>query len=133
MKIVSTILLLCFTLRALSCENAVNLNKGDTVKDCDRVGLSVEYNKKVMKDLVEGDYNKKIIEEQRKIIELKDLSMELSRKQSDMWKEESYRNRSSLDHERGKVSKSLWIGVSLGILMTVAAGYAIGQASKASR
>ena len=115
------------------CDNAVFLKKGDIVKDCDRVGLSVEYNQKVMEDIVEGQYASKIIEEQDKIISLKDLSISLNEKQSDLWKSEALREREALDAEKGKGNKSLWIGIAMGILLTIGAGYAVGQVAKSSR
>jgi hypothetical protein len=134
MKIIALILTIVFSVNSLAvCDNAVTLRKGDTVKDCDRIGYSLEYDKTVRADLVEGDYNKKIVEEQKKLIELKDLSISLNQKQSELWKEEAMREREAYDKERNKGNKSLWLGIALGVLLTVGAGYAIGQASKASR
>jgi len=129
-------ILLCLSLIGnafATCDNAVILKKGDVVKDCDRVGLSIEYNDQVMKDLVEGDYNGKIVEEQKKVLTLKDLSIDLNKKQADLWKEEAQRERKLYDEERNKGDKSLWIGITMGILITVAAGYAIGQVSRAAQ
>ena len=134
MKFISMLLVLCFLTNAFAeCDNAVILKKGDVVKDCDRVGLSMDYNNQVMKDIVEGEYAGKIVEEQKKIITLKDLSIDISQKQSELWKEEATRTRKELDSEKNKGNKSLWIGIALGLCLTIAAGYALGQVSRASR
>lgn len=132
--LVSTLLCLSLLTNAFAeCDNAVILKKGDIVKDCDRVGLSMEYNDQVMKDIVEGEYAGKIVEEQKKIITLKDLSIDLNQKQGTLWKEEAIRTRKELDDEKNRGDKSLWIGITMGILICVAAGYAIGQVSKVSQ
>ena len=132
--LVSLLLCLSFLTNAFAeCENATTLRKGDVVKDCDRIGYSMEYDKTVRSDLVEGDYNKKIVEEQKKIITLKDLSIDLNQKQGTLWREEAIRTRKELDAEKNKGDKSLWIGITMGILICVAAGYAIGQVAKVSQ
>lgn len=132
-SIITLVLTTSITLNAIACDNAVILKVGDTVKDCDRVGLSLEYNKSVTRDLIEGDYNKKIIEEQEKILSLKDLSIELNQQRSELWRQDAERERKLLDEEKSKGSRSLWIGIAVGVLLTVGAGYALGQAAKASK
>ena len=130
----SIFLVICFTTRAFSqCDNAVMLKKGDVVKDCDRVGYSLEYDKSVREDLVKGEYDSKIVEEQAKVITWKDLSAKTSEEQATLWKAEAIRERNLLDAEKNKGDKSLWLGIAMGILLTVGAGYAVGQVSKSSR
>lgn len=50
------------------CPNAVALNVGDKVTDCPRIGLSLDYDRQVRKDLVDRDYNKQIVDQQKKLL-----------------------------------------------------------------
>lgn len=113
-----------------NCPNAISLNVGDKVTDCPRIGLSVEYDKQVRKELVEGEYNKQIVDQQKRIIELKDLQIKQTTEQSDLWRSEALREREALDKERNKTNWGLWGGILGGIALTVLAGWAVGQASR---
>ncbi len=120
-----------FTPAAMAeCPNAVTLHVGDKVTDCDRVGLALDYNKKVQAALVENEYNKRLLDEQGKLISLKDLSIQQSAQQSELWKNEAQRERIALDKERSRTKWEFWAGIGAGILLTVGAGWAIGQAAK---
>lgn len=112
------------------CQPAVSLNVGDKITDCPRIGLSLDYDKQLRKDLIEGDYNKQIVEEQKKIISLKDLQIKQTTEQSDLWKQEALRERDALDKERNKTNWGFWGGLIGGVALTVLAGWAVGQASK---
>lgn len=107
------------------CPNAVNLKVGDKVTDCDRVGLSTQFEKGLRKDLIESDYNKKIIDEQAKIITLKDLSIKQSNDQATLWKDESTRERDAYDRERSRTTTSFWMGLGVGILVIIGGAYAL--------
>lgn len=112
------------------CPNAISLGVGEKVTDCPRIGLSLEYDKQVRKDLIEGDFNKKIVEEQKKLIDMKDLQMKYTIEDRDLWKAEAIREREALDKERNKTNWGLWGGLIGGIALTVLAGWAVGQAGK---
>lgn len=112
------------------CPNAVALNVGDKVTDCPRIGLSLDYDRQVRKDLVDGDYNKQIVDQQKKIIDLKDLQIKQMSDQAELWRTEALREREVLNRERDKTNWGLWGGLIGGIALTVMAGWAIGQASR---
>ena len=112
------------------CPNAIRLKVGDTVKDCERIGLSVEYDQQVREDLVRGDFNKEITEEQKKIISLKDLQIKDTQDQKDLYKADALREREALDKERERSKMGFWVGLGAGIVLTVLSGWAIGQAAK---
>ena len=123
--------LLTFTTIASSayadCPNAVDLKVGDTVKDCDRVGLSLDYNKTVQKQLVDGDYNAQIVEEQQKQLTLKDLDIQYQQKRGDDAIADAGLYKSQLDQERQKSKVDLWLGIGIGLL----AAYIGAQAVRA--
>lgn len=133
-KSISGLIILVFMARPIlsfaDCPNAVNLNVGDKVTDCPRIGLSVEYDKQIRKDLIEGDYNKQIVDQQKKIIDLKDLQVRQTSEQADLWKSEALREREALDKERNKTNWGFWGGLIGGVALTVLAGWAVGQAGK---
>jgi hypothetical protein len=112
------------------CPNAVVLHVGDKVTDCDRVGLSTGYEKSVRKDLIETDFNKKIIDEQTKIIDLKDLSIKQSNDQAMLWKTESDREREAYDKERARTNTSFWVGMGVGILVILGGAYAVKSVAR---
>jgi hypothetical protein len=112
------------------CKPAVRLNVGDKVTDCPRIGLSEDADKQIRIDLIEGDFNKKIVEEQKRQIDLKDLMITDLRTQKDLWRDDAMREREYADSQRAKSDRNFWIGFGIGILSVVAAGYAIGQVSK---
>lgn len=112
------------------CQNAISLNVGDRVTDCPRIGLSLDYDKQVRKDLIEGDYNKQVVDQQQRIIELKDLQIKQTSEQADLWKTEALREREALDKERNRTNWGFWGGLIGGVALTVLAGWAVGQAGK---
>lgn len=112
-----------------TCVPAVRLKVGDKVTDCDRIGLSEQADLETRKQLVEGDYNKKILDEQQKIIDLKDLQIKYTTEQKDLWQSDAMRERAAYDAERSRTNMNFWIGLGAGILLTVAAGWAVGQAA----
>jgi hypothetical protein len=101
---------------AADCPNAVDLKVGDTVKDCDRVGLSLDYNKTVQKQLVDGDYNAQIVDEQGKQLTLKDLDIQYQQKRGDNAIADSSLYQSQLAQEKQKSKFDLWIGIGIGLL-----------------
>ena len=112
------------------CQNAISLNVGDRVSDCPRIGLSLDYDRQIRKDLIEGDFNKQIVDQQKRIIELKDLQIKQTSEQADVWKTEALREREALDKERNKTNWGFWGGLIGGVALTVLAGWAVGQASR---
>ena len=122
--------LLSGQLALADCPNAVTLHVGDKVADCDRIGLSIAFEKGMRKDLIESDFNKKIVEEQAKIIDLKDLSIKQSNEQSTLWKEEATRERDAYDKERSRTNTSFWFGMGLGILVILGGAYAVKSVAR---
>ena len=112
------------------CPNAVTLNVGDSVKDCNRIGLSVDYEKRIRKELHENEYNKRLLEEQNKLIELKDLKSTELEKQSNLWKSDALREREALDKERNKPNYGFWGGLVLGIGVIVLGAWSIKQVGR---
>lgn len=109
------------------CPSAVTLRVGDAVTDCTRVGLNLETNKQVQKDLIEGDYNKKIIEEQKKLINIKDLQIKYSEEQYQLWKTDALRERESVDKLRKDNKQDFWVGILLGAGAVILGGWSLGQ------
>lgn len=112
------------------CQNAISLNVGDKVTDCPRIGLSLDYDRQIRKELIEGDYNRQIVDQQKRIIDLKDLQIKQTTDQADLWKTEALREREALDKERNKTNWGFWGGLIGGVALTVLAGWAVGQASR---
>jgi hypothetical protein len=109
------------------CISAISLNVGDKVTDCPRIGLSHDADLQIRKDLVEGDYNKKIVITQKSIIDLQNEQIDYMQQQSSLWKTDALRERAAYDSERSRNNVNFWIGLGVGILTVVVAGYAIGQ------
>lgn len=131
-KIFVSILIVATTSQALAveCPNATYLKIGDVVKDCDRIGLSKEYDLGLRKELIESDYNKQVIVEQKKLLDLKDISISVYEQKSDLWKSEAERERTQLDKERDRNGKYFWLGILSGIGLTLGAAWAVGQVSR---
>jgi len=118
------------TARAGQCSNSLFLKVGDTVTDCDRIGFSLEFEKTVRQQIIENDYNLKIIEEQKNIILLKELTISASQEQAKIWKEESDRMRKKYDDVHDARSKDFFYGFIGGILLTAVAAWSIGQVAR---
>jgi hypothetical protein len=106
------------------------LKVGDTVKDCDRIGLNLQFERSVREQVIQNDYNAKIIDEQKKIIDLKDLTINTSQQQAQLWKTEAERSRKLADEANQEKTKDFAYGLVGGILLTVLAGWALGQVAK---
>ena len=109
------------------CPNAITLRVGDTVTDCTRVGINLDTNKGIQKDLIEGEYNKKIIEEQKKLIDIKDLQTKYSEDQYQLWKTDALRERENTDKLRKDNKQDFWIGLLLGAGAVILGGWSVGQ------
>jgi hypothetical protein len=112
------------------CPNAIRLNPGDKVTDCERICLSVAYDLQVRKDLVEGEYNVKIIDEQKKVITAKDLVIKDTEGQRDLFKAESIRQQERYESERSKSSWNFWVGLGVGIVTVAISAYVIKQVAR---
>lgn len=132
MKYISLFLVICLTGQsfAAECPNAIDLSKGATVTDCDRVGLSKEYAAQVRKELIEGDYNRQIVEEQKRLINIKDLALKSSGEQVDLWRSEAGRSREQLDRERSRGNLPIFIGFLSGVAMVLASAWAVKQVGR---
>ena len=96
------------------CPNAVYLNVGDTVKDCPRIGLSKQFDLQNRKDLLELDYDKKILQEKDLLLGMKEDRVSYLSKQSDLWKSEAQRERDEYDKIKKDTKVDFWYGVLLG-------------------
>lgn len=109
------------------CQPAVNLNVGDKITDCVRVGVRPDVLTDMNKQLIENDFNKKILEEQKQLITLKDLRIKQSDDQASLWQSDSKRERENYDKERNRSSTSFWVGLGAGILITLGTAFAVRQ------
>lgn len=125
-----TIVLLGTIPAKATCPNAIRLNVGDKVIDCDRIGLSIEYDKRIRKELIEGEYDKKIVKEQKRQITMKDLTIQEVDKRSDLWEKESERLREENDELKKGNNWKFWVGIFSGIALTVLSGWSVGQIAK---
>lgn len=130
--LVLTLLISNSSLAASNCPNAVLLNVGDKVTDCNRIGLNLEFEKSVREQVIQNDYNLRIIEEQKKIIDLKELTIKTAQDQSQLWKDEAERSRKKYDEAMDARSKDLLYGLISGILLTALAGWTVGQVAKST-
>lgn len=108
----------------------MSLHVGDTVKDCDRVGYSLEYDKTVRGELTAGDYNKQIVEQQQALISIKDLTIKTQQDQVTLWQTDDQRERQHADQLQQRGDTKFWIGLGAGIALTVLSAWAVGQAAK---
>lgn len=128
--IIATILITNNVALAASCTPAVSLKVGQSVTDCDRVGVAKEVMQQIDKDLAEGDFNKQIVEEQKKVISLKDLRISESDQQTTLWKADSQREREAYDKERARSDTKFWVGMGLGVLTILAGAYVVKQVAR---
>jgi hypothetical protein len=115
---------------ANACVPAVKLNVGDKVSDCPRIGLSLDYEKEIRKDLIDAEFNREIMEQQKRIIELKDLQVRQTKENADLWRQEALKEREALDKEKNRSDWKFWGGLIAGVGLTVLAGWAVGQVSR---
>jgi SMC interacting uncharacterized protein involved in chromosome segregation len=94
---------------------------------CLRIGVAKDVMEQIDQNLVDADYNKQIIQEQQKVIDLKNTQITDANDQVTLWKAEDDRERKAYDAEREKTKWELWGGIIGGIGLTVLAGWAIGQ------
>lgn len=112
------------------CPNAVDLKVGATVTDCARVGLRTDYAQGIQKELIEGDYNKKIVDEQKKLIELKDLAIQNTTDQAKVWKDEATRERQVADEEQAATRKDWWVGFACGVAVLLGGAWTVKQVAR---
>lgn len=115
------------------CPPALNLKIGTVVTDCDRIGLNLDTDAKIKKDLIESDYNKKIVEEQQKIIDLKDLSLKTSIERSQIWEIEAKRMETKYNDSQKSIGYPFYAGLAAGVVLMLASGYALGQVSRTTK
>lgn len=108
----------------------MKLNVGDKVTDCPRIGLSEQADLENRQQLIEGDYNKKIIEQQQKQIDLKDLMITDQKARGDLWQDEAQRERDYADKMKANGDQKFWLGLGVGLLTVLVTGYALGQVNK---
>ena len=107
------------------CPNAIRLLPGAQNDTCERIGLSVDYDVTVRKQLVEGDYNKQLVQQQKQLLDLKDLQIADHEKEEGVLKDEVQRERSALDAERARAKLDFWIGAAAGVLTVVLSAWVV--------
>lgn len=113
-----------------TCPNAINIKKGDKVTDCDRIGYSREYDKKVRHQLIDAEFDKKRLDVTKKqVIELKDL-MVVKTERANFAEDAMVRARKERDKERARNQTVFFIGMGVGIGLVTLAAYILGQATK---
>jgi hypothetical protein len=122
--------LLASSITLADCPNAVELKVGDAVRDCDRIGLSRAYNKEVKEQLAAHDYDQKIISEQKRVIELKDLRIKEGDERAELWKGEATRSREAYDREREHSDRVFWVGMGVGIGITALAAWIVKEVAR---
>jgi hypothetical protein len=118
---------------AKGCPNAVLLRVGEKVTDCDRIGLNLEFDKQVREQIVQYEFNLKIIEEQKKMLDLKDLTISTTREQAELWKIEAERLRKKDDEKRWLNTPDFIIGFLSGMAVMALAGWTVGQVANSSK
>lgn len=98
------------------CPNAVTLHVGDTVKDCDRVGLSTARANEVEKTIKQGEINLQIIQTQNDLIKMKDDKAAEAMKAASLYKDDDQRERGEVDRLRSEGTTKILIGIGLGFL-----------------
>lgn len=112
------------------CANAVRLKVGDVVRDCERIGYSVEYDRQVVKDLVRGEYNEKIVDEQARQLGIKDLTIKAYEDKDKIQGAEIDRVRKRSDEIEARGRTEFWIGLALGFGAAVAGAFIVKQVAK---
>lgn len=119
-----------FNLSGSNCPPAAMLHVGDVVKDCDRVGLNLQTDILVRKDLLREDELQQITKEQQDIIAKDSDTISLLQKEISVWKVQVSTDQTTIADESSAKSTSFWLGFGLGILATSAAIYAGRQMGK---
>lgn len=112
---------------AKDCPNAVLLRVGDKVTDCDRIGLNLQFDKQIRQEIIEAEFNDKIIQEQKKMLDLKDLTISTTREQADLWKAEAERLRKKNDEQKWIDTPNFLLGFLSGVAIMALAGWTVGQ------
>jgi len=112
------------------CPASIDLGVGDKVIDCPRIGLREDVAKTTQLQLIERDYLVKEVAEQKNLIDLKDLTIQNSQKQVDLFKADSDREREAYDKERSRGDTKFWVGLGLGALTIIAGAWAVKQVAR---
>lgn len=110
---------------AVTCPYAIHLNVGDTVKDCERIGLNVDYARDVAEEIADGEENKQIQIEQQKIIQIKNDIISRNSQELDQWQSNMNVVNQKLDHEKSRSKVNFWVGLGLGLIVAIGTGYAV--------
>ena len=94
---------------------------------------SPDCHREVGKIVKENDDRKEQADAFRKALDLKDAVIDAQRQRADLWRDTSFKleDRVSTIEEFKRNNELLYFG--LGIVLTIGAGYAVGQAAKASK
>lgn len=131
MRLISLILISCLlsNIALADCPNAIDLKVGDTVQDCDRVGLSKTRALEVENTLKQGKINLKIIDTQTDLLKWKDTKITTVTQERDEYKNDDQRERQETDRLRNEGSTKLIIGVVVGVVGMFLAARAWGWAA----
>jgi hypothetical protein len=108
----------------------VRYGVGDRVADCPRIGLSLEADAQNRAQLVQFDYDQKVIDAQAKELTLKDLMISDQKARGDLFQADAQRERESADKARASEKTSFWVGVGAGFLTILLGAWSVRQVSK---
>ena len=124
---ISTIIIssLLSNIALADCPNAVRLKVGDTVTDCERIGLSLDEDLRVREAIKNGEIDSQLVEEQKRLIDMKDLTIKDASDENKDLKDEVKRTRKEVDDSRGASHMELFIGMGIGIALTAIVAWEI--------
>lgn len=112
------------------CPNAIRLLPGAKNDECERIGLEVNAEKSVREDLVRGEYNAKIVDEQKRQLDIKDLTIAEYEKKTGLQGQEIERLRARNDSLENRSSTTFWLGLGAGIIVVLVGSIAIKNVAK---
>lgn len=112
------------------CPKSVFLEKGTTVTDCDRVGLSVEHSKTLKKQLIDADYTKKELEGHKQLLNLREQMVENLKNDVKLYNEERLRAYAERDRQAARNQTVFWVGMGVGISIPIIAAIIIQKVVK---
>jgi hypothetical protein len=112
------------------CQNAIRLLPNAQNDSCERIGLEVNFEKSIREDLVRGDYNARIVKEQEKQLQIKDLTLTAYEKKDGLQTAEIERVRKRADEIEGRQKTDFWLGLGIGIGLAVVSAWIVKQVAR---
>jgi len=122
---------LCILLMVLTQQSTIaSCDFSTLVKSNGFYQYSVDCHIKVGKTIQENELRVEQVEKLNKVITLKDLAISKSSERIDLWKSTSYKLEDRLLKHDAMSRKNDWVLFGGGVLTTILAGWALGQATK---